>query len=223
MHPVHLISAALSVETPNWTPPYATERAICCLTGEECECIPRREMIGGSFTTQSALAAPMSEWIGLPAVRSLGHKWERMACWWTDGRVFRIVKRADIRALVLHGSPSAPWSGWITTSYKKHGALLARVNTSTRGVWAFDEQRVDCSDGETVRAWWVTMTTAQRAGVWRTMQETGECPPGLIGKIGLRVWMDFAAWSAPRRQSPLFALLCYLLPSKEEMANANAA
>lgn len=140
-----------------------------------------------------------------------------MACWWTDGREFRIINRIDIRALVLDGSPSVPWAGWITTSYKKHGALIAHVNNSPRGIWAFDEHRVDCSDGHTLREWWDKMTTAQRAGIWRTMQESGECPPGLIGTIGLRAWLDFATWSRPRRQAPLFKLLCYLLPSKDEM------
>jgi len=218
MHPVNLIASALAAENQSWTPPCATRRAVCCVTGEECECIPRRKLIGASFTTQAALAAPLSQWIGLAAARALSHRPERAACWWTDGRVLRVVKRPEIRALVLDGSPSAPWAGWVTTSYKKHGSLLARVNNTPRGVWAFDEQRVDCSDGGQVREWWTVMTAAQKAGISRVMQESGECPPGLMRKIGLRAWMDYAAWADPRRQSPLFGLLCYLLPSKEELA-----
>ena len=124
--------------------------------------------------------------------------------------------------MVLNGSPSIPWSGWITTSYKKHGALLARVNQSPHGIWAFDEMRVDCADVRKVRDWWNIMTTAQKTGIWRTMQENVECPPVLISKIGLKIWNVFESWAMPRRQSSLYVLLCYLLPSKEELKNADA-
>lgn len=220
MHPANLIAAALK-KNESWQPPAEPVAGICCLTGIETDCIPRKLILGSSFTTQTVLAAPLSNHIGLDAAIALGHKWERMACWWTDGQEFKVIKRKDIRDLVLDGSPSAPWSGWVTTSYKKHGCLLAEVNNSRHGVWAFDEYRVDCSNNDMVQQWWTIMTQAQLAGVWRTMQETLECPPALIGKMGISVWMQFLDWATPRHQSALYRLLCYLLPSQEELKNAS--
>jgi hypothetical protein len=219
MHPVNLIASALRVRE-SYQPPVTPVVGICCLTGVETDCIPRKLMLGDSFTTQTVLAAPLSEYIGVDAAMALGHKWERMACWWTDGKEFRVIKRKEVRSLVLSGSPSTPWSGWITTSYKKHGALLAEINNTSHGVWAFDEYRVDCTNNQTVQQWWEIMTVAQQAGVWRTIQETLDCPPNVMAKIGLPLWTKFLTWATPRHQSSLYRLLCYLLPSQEEMKNA---
>jgi hypothetical protein len=106
---------------------------------------------------------------------------------------------------------------WVTTSYKKHGSIRARVNFEPRGIIAFDELVVDAGDGDRVGEWWKMLTEAQRNGIWRSMMETGQCPAGLIGKIGLKTWMKFEAWARPRIRSPLYVLLLYLLPSKEEL------
>lgn len=221
MHPANLIASALR-KTESWSPPVEPSPNVCCLTGVETDCIPRKLILGSSFTTQTILAAPLSDYIGVDAAIALGHKWERMACWWTDGQEFRVIKRKEVRDLVLHGSPSTPWSGWITTSYKKHGCLLAVVNNGKHGQWAFDEYRVDCTNNSIVQDWWKVMTKAQLDGVWRTIQETLDCPPNVIGKIGASAWMQFLDWAMPKQQSSLYRLLCYLLPSQEELKNATA-
>lgn len=187
------------------------------MTGEPGPCIPRRLAIPDSSNDQPWYRAPTSGLCGVDAYRVLHYRPERAACWWCDGREFRQLRRPDVRALVLSGSPSAPWAMWITTSYKKHGSIRALVNPGPRGTIAFDERRVDCSDSYQVSDWWTVMTTAQRAGIWRRMQETVCCPASLIDKIGLPTWLAFERWARPRAQSGLYALLCYLLPSREEL------
>lgn len=189
----------------------------CCITGVVGECVARKEVIQKSNCDQSWFAAPTSMWCSVDAALALSHRPERSSCWWTDGEVFKSIKRLEIRALVLDGSPFMPWASWVTTSYKKHGSIRARVNHDARGIVAFDELVVDATDGQRVEEWWTILTTAQRAGIWRSMMESVQCPPGLIGKIGLSTWMEFEAWAKPRLRAPLYALLLYLLPSREEL------
>ena len=221
MHPVNLIARSLptSDRIPLDVEPV---RQRCCLTGQMTDCVPRKAAIGAAFTTQHLFAAPQSDWIGVDAFQALKYRPERTACWWCDGREFRVVKRAEIREIVLNGSPASPWAMWVTTSYKKHGSLLARVNHGGYGMIAFDELLVDNRKDWITLEWWGIMTTAQRAGIGRTMQESVACPPGLMGKIGLKIWMEFERWARPRAGAPLYKLLCYLLPSQEELKNAAA-
>ena len=127
------------------------------------------------------------------------------------------MKRVEIREIVLNGSPTLPWAMWVTTSYKKHGSLLARVNHSVYGMVAFDELLVDTRRELITLEWWGVMTAAQRAGITRTMQENVACAPGLLERIGLQKWMEFEQWARPRAGSPLYRLLCYLLPSQKEL------
>lgn len=195
----------------------ATKIDLCCVTGQRVECVARKEVILKTNCDQPWFAAPTSQWCSRDAALAFSHRPERASCWWTGGNVFKSIKRQEIRALVLEGSPSAPWALWVTTSYKKHGSIRARVNHGRYGIVAFDELVVDASDPEHVREWWNVLTTAQRAGIWRSMMERVECPPGLIGKIGLATWMALEAWARPRMRAPLYALLLYLLPSVFEL------
>jgi len=140
---------------------------------------------------------------------------ERHACWWTNGREFRTVRKSDIREIILNGSPSIPWAMWVTTSYKKHGSIRTPVNHRSRGAVGFDERIVDASNEGQVIEWWERLNTALRDGIFRGVIETLDCRPLLISKIGLSRWLDFERWAKPIHKSTLYALLCYLLPSQE--------
>lgn len=143
---------------------------------------------------------------------------EANQCWVCTPTKFSVIKRQEVRKIVLEGMHEKPWAIWVTTSYKKHGSLRARVNNDWRGFVAFDELLVDCRGADAVQ-YWARMTAAQNQGIWRSMQETIDCPPGMVMKIGLENWLSFERWARPRFRSPLYQLMCYLLPSKEEMAN----
>lgn len=232
MHATTLIAHSLSPEERPILPCAPTEE-ICCVTGQRGPCIPRKLVIPNSYTGQDAFVAPQSVWVGVDVYTS--YKFERInpktgkpatpertGCWWTDGREFRILRRAEIREMVLDGSPSTPWAMWVTTSYKKHGSARSPVNTGTRGIIGFDELKVSTSDGSRVKGWWQIMSAAQRGGIGRTMQETVSCPPGLLKKVGIREWLEFERWAYPRRNDPLYRMLCYLLPSLEELKGNEA-
>lgn len=203
------------------------------MTGLRGLCVPRKHGLPSSYTDQAAMAAPHSQWIGVDVYWAFHFTRinpksgkpacpERTSCWWTDGREFRIMARADIRAIILDGSPSTPWAMWVTTSYKKHGSIRSPVNAPPRGAIGFDELRVDAMDDKKVMEWWEIMTTAQMDGIGRRMQEEVSCPPGLLKKVGLGPWMKFKKWAYIRRNDPLYRLLCYLLPSQEDLKNAQS-
>lgn len=237
MHAVDLIASALSDEQ-KYPVPVTPAQGICCVTGAETLTIPRRKLFGSSFMDANLLAAPDSDRVGLNAWYAMQFgetglnedgtrkkrrkKPEMQACWWTDGRVFRVVGKAEIRQMVLQGAPSTPWAGWVTTSYKKHGALRSPVNTEPFGIWGFDDVRVDCRDIETVRAWWRVLRQAQNDGIGRQAIEAAEMPPALIAKIGVETWFRFERWARVRYQWPLYRFLVYLLPSQAEIKGGYA-
>jgi hypothetical protein len=105
------------------------------------------------------------------------------------------------------------------TSYKKHGALRAPVNTSSKAVWLFETRVVDCSDRNAVMETWAWLNEWQRRGLSRPILETLACPLHVLRRIGVDAWMCFFDWAWPRHRSPLYAFLCYLLPSKKELAS----
>lgn len=232
MHAVDLLASAFP--RADW-PEMPAEPApgVCCVTGAECLTIPRKLTLGSNFADHDGLAAPSSDRCGVHAFVALRYaisrgadkkrpRWPEMNnSWWTDGREFRELDRLQARALVLDGSPSTPWAGWITTTQKKHGAFRAQVNTSERGVWAMDDYLADCR-GDRARRWYDRMTAAQDAGIGRQSIETVDMPAGLIRKIGPAVWLDFQQWALPRRNNGLYWLLVWLLPTQAEKAGAPA-
>ncbi len=223
MHPVNLIARALSPDDPDRpASPDGIALGTCCVTGEECNTVPRRAVLGRSFTDGATLAAPASPRIGLDAYTALRYKWERMSSWRCDGETFLRLDRLGVRNAVLNPVPvpRRPWAGYATTSYKKHGALRAPVNDATSAVWLFESRLVDCSDPRRVQAWWQCLIGAQRRGFSRPVLETLDCPPVLLRQGGLREWLAFERWARPRYRSALYAFLCYLLPSKKELADA---
>lgn len=215
-HAVELIANAISpVEAP--APEVPSAHGICCVTGAETECVPRATVMDNGFTGQALLRAPLSPWVSVVAARTLRYRPERSSSWWCDGSRFVALRRPDVRRLVIEEPPTATrWVGYVTTSYKKHGALTAPVNVSPRAVWMFELVLADCSD----RAWlaeaWARLRAMQDAGWPRPVLETLMPASGLLTRLDWRVWDDFERWARPHAQGGRYRLLCYLLPSRDE-------
>lgn len=231
MHATTLLAQAIRCfdDVPELPP---TRKEVCCLTGRHTDCVPRAELIGQSFTDTHLFAAPSSAWIGADVFTAWRYgargegknrdmRPEANQCWWCNGREFRIMRKADMRPIVLDGSPSTPWAMWITTGYKKHGSLRTPVNARKRGRVAFDELVIDCTNGEAVNATWARLNAALAAGITRAAIETLDCPQHIMREVGLPVWMEFEQWARPRFNGGLYRLLTYLLPSKEERGQKN--
>lgn len=216
MHAVDLIASAIGIATFGAE---GGETGICCVTGEVTECIPRDLLLGRSFTAQALLRAPGSNRLGMKAATTLRHKPARNSSWWCDGESFIPLRRVNVREMVLRPRLAPAWAGYATTSYKKHGALLAPVNTGTRAMWLFETSIVDCQPGATVEAW-ARLREMQDAGWPRPVLEDLDPSPWLLAKLDSRAWMRFESWARPRMLSPLYRFLCYLLPSKNELEGA---
>lgn len=217
MHSVTLIASAISGSAECASLPDKKTMGFCALTGDYTLCVSRGELFGKSFTNIDLLKAPESNLISCDAYLALGYKWERMSSWFTDGKVFNRLQRADFRSLILNGTDAETWSAYITTSYKKHGALNAPVNNGRFGIIRFENVTCDCRDSGKVNSWYSEMDNALRLGFGRSVIESLNCPPFLMQKYGFEKWMKFEQWARPKFQSPLYQLLCYILPTKEEL------
>lgn len=230
MTAIDLIAAAL----PQETPPEPPTEGVCCVTGATCPTINRKHVIKPSFTNLDLLAAPGSDRVGVAAWRVMTHSVPhedpakkrdraplRQSHWLCDGRTVDYMDRQGVRQMVLSGVSAPCWAGYVTTSYKKHGALLAPVNTCGRAVWLWETRLVDCTDRAAVADTWARLRAAQDAGIPRPLIEHLDIAPGYMAKIGWRVWRDFEAWARPRTLSPLYQFITYLLPSQEELRNAD--
>lgn len=217
MHPVHLISKALQDATEREPLPCEPQEGICALTGLVGACVPRKELFGKSFTNGDLFARPDSPLVSVEAFVALKYKWERMSSWFCDGVTFQRLDRQGVRQQALFADMPSQWTAYATTSYKKHGALNAAANAGSKRVWLFETRRVDLSDMAQVMEWWRVLNVALRAGIGRSVMGTLDCPPFVMAKVGLSTWMTFEAWARPRYLSALYAFLCYLLPSQEEL------
>ena len=217
MQACELIAKAIPVEDREELPCH-TQLGTCCVTGEACETIDAKFCIGPSFTDHAVLRSPGSPRIGVSAYWALKYKWERMSLWWCNGFEFRRLERVSARLLILSADYGpCPWAGYITTSYKKHGCLRAPVNVAPKAVWLFDSLLVDCSDHLKLIGWWEIMRQAQRDGIGRQSMEALEIPAGILAQIEASAWIAFRRWAEGKVRSPLYQLLCYLLPSQEEL------
>lgn len=204
----------------DWEPlPADSVQGICCVTGDNTQCILRKKGVGAAFTTQGLLKAPESDFISVAAYQAFKYRPERASCWIVSPGKFQKLKRTDIRHLVLNGTGLEIWAGYATTSYKKHGALLATLNIGDTAIWQFEQISVDCSDRIAVNAMYDKLLYYLKSGIGRKTLESCDMPPLLIGKIGLPLWLDFEKWARPVYKSPLYQFLCYLLPSQDELKN----
>jgi len=230
MHAVDLIYSAIKDKSPTTSRkklieyPENTKRAHCALTGAETDCIPTKKLLSASFTNWDIMANPTGKYIGVATYYALQYRNERMACWICDGNQFAVIKRPQIRELILdgvkaHGYNSSHWSMYITTSYKKHGALWSPVNSGERGFVRFEMLTVDCRDDDKIADWYGKMLHWLEIGVYRTCFEQGYLWPSAIDKIGLKEAVTFERWIADKAHDPLYKLLIYILPTQEELKN----
>ncbi|OIO41911.1 hypothetical protein AUJ63_04665 [Candidatus Pacearchaeota archaeon CG1_02_35_32] len=230
MHPANLISIALQKQKKQKLPELPCEpvKAICAITGQRQLCLPREEVIKYTFTNLNLFVAPTSGFISVDVFYAWNYGYvtegrgrekrpERMSSWVCDGEQFIELNRQGVREWVLKEEMPAVWTGYATTSYKKHGTMVAKVNIGNHRIWAFEMRLVDCSDMKLVMNWWQILNLALRDGIGRTIMEGLDCPPFVIGKIGLKKWIEFEQWAAPKYQSALYSFLCYLLLSQEEL------
>lgn len=212
--------------------PEPPAEGVCCLTGEIGPTIARKHLITSSYTRVDLLRAPHSDRIGVAVWDAWTWGWrkegksrdycpERMSAWFAwqeglDGELL-MLSRADIRECVLYGAPEYEASAlFATTSYKKHGTLIAPVNRGKQFRVGWDDEVVDLSDRAKVDEWWTVLRAAQDAGFPRPVLESLDCSPFLLRTLW-REWQPFEAWARPKRMAPLYRFLCYLLPSQEEL------
>ncbi len=230
MHCIDLIAEAVPDEgVPEL--PEAPKYGICALTGNDGPTIRSKHLLAASFTQWDMLARPDSDRVSVNAWRAWMYGWreegkkrdyrpERMASWRVTPDGLAPLSRKGVREAVLGEAPGTPWAGYATTSYKKHGSMLAPVNAPGGALWLWETRVVDCSDGERVQDWWHTLRRYQDAGIPRPVLETADPEPHLIRKIGVDIALEFHGWAAPRYESALYQFLCYLLPSAEELKEA---
>lgn len=214
MHAVDLIAGSI----PKEELPEETQLGICCVTGEETETIDRSYGIKPSFTNFDLLKSPSSNRVGVNAWRALNYRPARQSSWICDGITFTKLKRIEVREVVLKESyPDSLWSGYVTTSYKKHGVLRTPLNSGDSRVWLFEQVRVDCTNHPLLLQIWDRLRDIQNAGVPRPVIESLDAGPFLIKKVGWKEWKEFKQWAKPQHLSSLYCFLTYLLPSKEEL------
>ena len=128
-----------------------------------------------------------------------------------------MLNRAEVRDIVIGEQYPPMWTGYVTTSYKKHGSLWARVNRGGRRFWRFEALDVDCTDHASLLKIWNRLNAEFRHGIGRKVLESLVCPPYLLKRIGVQHWLDFEKWSRPIVGAPLYRFLTYLLPSQKEL------
>lgn len=202
--------------------PEDPQEGVCCITGRKTETIARKHVIKTSFTNLDLLRAPESDRASVAAYRVMGAPKTRQSSWLVTSNSLRFLDRVGVRDCVIGGVMDPAWAGYATTSYKKHGSLLAPVNVGNQCTWLFETLPVDCSDREQVMDYWRRLRHAQDNGISRPLIESLDIAVGYISKIGWRFWKDFYDWAHPRQSSPLYQFLTYLLPSQEELKKAES-
>jgi len=226
MHCVDLWAAAVGAEAPPLPEPEAP--GVCAITGRECQTIAAKHLLGSTFTQWDLLARPDSDRVGVAAwcAWMYGHRApgkkrdyrpERMSSWVVTAQAVTPLDRVAVRGRVLAGGESVPWSGYATTSYKKHGSMLAPVNAPGPGRWLWETRIVDCSDTAALESMYSALRAWQDAGIPRPVLETADPEPHLIAKIGMTPSQEFVQWARPRLESSLYQFMCYLLPSVAEL------
>lgn len=227
MYVVDLISNAIK-DYPDIYIPEKTEKGVCCLTGIECQTVARKDIFSSNFTNFDILKAPDSDRIGISAAIALKYRTERSS-WFVNETEFIRFDKNLFREMFLKGvKKSKYWAIYITTSYKKHGALVTRVNSCGNGnhrkfgIWRFEQLDVDATDEQKNRRWYKLISEAYiKNGISRGILETLNCPEYVIKKVGISIWLKYEKWARRNYNNPLYKLCCYLLPSQADLKNEN--
>lgn len=207
-----------------------TADGICCFTGLRCPTLPRKDVLDKTFNKHEFLLAPDSDRVGVNVVRALSLKEERMSCWIATTRKFYAVgestpknpkdlTRAQAREMVINGVDfDGPWSGYWTTSYKKHGAYVSPVNHSGRfGFWGFESMTVDCRDNRKVRDIFDFLMGLKVAGMMEVEMRTLDFSRKTCETFTIAQLLEVRRKLVPLAKDPLFEFLMYLLLSAKEI------
>lgn len=217
MSAFNLIADAIRDE---WIPlPCEPVEGTCAVTGRtNVPCVPMKKSISSNFVGWNELAAPWTGLVSVAAYQALKYKPERTSSWLVSKEHgFQKLRRIEVRPFVLNGVNSNEWCGYVTTSYKKHGAFRGVINRSQYGIWRFDDVLVDCSESVKIKEWWEKLDRFIRLGISRTCLELGDIDQWAIKNAGLLECYNFMKWSQDKNRDPLYKFLCYLLPSKAEI------
>ena len=214
MHTLQLIGRQIK---EHWKPlPAEPTKQICCVSGDYCDCMPRKKTFSSGFTNQKNLAVPESQYVSVEIWQAMKYRPTRSS-WVISENGFQKLTRIEAREYVLNNHLTAPWAGYISTSYKKHGGLIAPLNSAYRAIWLFEMIPVDCSDTGKVSRWYGILDDALRNGISRPIIESLDISPLYIPKIGIDRWIEFEKWARPKINDPLYKFLTYFLKSQAEL------
>ena len=200
----------------------------CCVTGRLDFTIPRAAVLDKSFNKHDFLKAPNSDQIGIRAWRTLQCKDERMSCWvFYDGKLHTVgdtskgkdLSRDQARQMTLgYTRLDAPWCGYWSTSFHKHGAFCSPVNFSRwQNFWGFEDHPVDCSNFEMVQTIFNRMMELKVAGALEAEIKTLEFSAKTVAKLGIPTVEKYRRALASHYRSNVYALVLYLLYSAKEI------
>ena len=204
--------------------PEKPARGVCCVTGLECDTISRKCGIKPTFTRQDIFRAPDSDRIGVDAFLTLGYEPERKACWIATEKEIRLVReniKATFREIILNEQyPEGWWAIFITTTWKKHGAIVAPACQGKRRPFvALDDEAIDVSRADILRDYFSRLRAAKKKGFSMQMlaDVAFDAASMKFGSFTLDKWFEFRDWANGIKRSPLYRLALYLLPSAEEL------
>lgn len=226
MNSIDVIYSAL----PSVDLPEEPTEGVCCVTGENTMTVSRSHGIKPTFTNLDILKAPSSDRIGIKAfavitysVPTEGKKVAlaplRQSHWLAvKDNIRYFKKKEEIRPYALgEKTPDGEWCMYVTTSYKKHGALFAPVNAKKRDRRILFEQQIIDLAPDYIRSWWERLRKAQDEGIPRPVIENGEASPALIRNVGVQKWREFHNFAHDKIKNRVYQFLVYLLPSQEEL------
>jgi len=135
------------------------------------------------------------------------------------GKFVRVDKNI-IRDVLFNGFSDAPWSMFVTTTYKKHGALRCPVNTGSHGYIGFDEAVIDCRDRDYCVEVYEHVFAAFARGANRNDLESLRPSKWTLKALGIKGWQEYKTWAEDKVESPLYQFCVYLLPPRKELEDA---
>jgi hypothetical protein len=159
--------------------------------------------------------APDSDLVGINVWYAFKHRPERAGNWFCDGVEFLPLDRQAIRD-ILHSPRTGkhaplPWAMYVTSSFKKHGSVVAPCNKGSMRV-AFETQVVDLW-ATPYKAFDTDLLYWQAHGIARAdlqsgyLNKTTQADPDAVA--------NFLALTPGRRHSAAYRLMAYLLPGKD--------